>query len=216
MLTLWAHCVIVILRMKIRVEGKPPDPPFFLVSNHLSYIDIIPLYRYIKCSFITQKGVGSWPVIGPMAKTMGLIFIDRSRKMDVARVNELISDHLHDHQGIVLFPEGTTSDGKELLSFRPSLLQHPAVSDFPVHYCSITYRTSADDPHPSESVCWWGGISFVNHFFKLAGNKKIYCILTFANDTVHETDRKKLAEKLHQKISNQFKPVSKLPKEQVN
>jgi len=202
--------------MKVTVKGNPPRAPFFLVSNHLSYLDVVPLYKSMTCTFVAKKDVESWPVVGFMAKTMGIIFIDREKKIDVGRVNQIISKSLNKDQGIVLFPEGTTSPGAEVLPFRASLLEHPAASDLDVHYASITYETSNQDLPASESVCWWGEISFPSHVYLLAGNKQINCTITFGQETVRHSDRKELADILYKKVKDQFIPVPDQPKEPLH
>lgn len=215
-MTFWAGTLAWILNLKVTVIGIPPRAPFFLVSNHLSYLDVLPLYKSLTCTFVAKKDVESWPVVGFMAKTMGIIFIDRKKKIDVGRVNQIISESLHQDQGIVLFPEGTTSPGADVLPFRASLLEHPAASDLNVHYASITYETSNQDLPASESVCWWGGISFPSHVYLLAGNRQIHCTITFGEETVVHSDRKELADILHKKVKDQFIPVPDQSKESLH
>jgi lyso-ornithine lipid O-acyltransferase len=203
-MTLWAKSLLFILNIHVDVKGRPPDAPFFLVSNHLSYIDILPLYQNLDCTFVAKKEVESWPLIGYMAKTMGVIFIDRKRKIDVGRVNQIISQSLHEHQGIVLFPEGTTSAGDQVLPFKASLLEHPATSKFDVHFATILYQTSDRDPPASENVCWWGGISFPAHILRLVQTRRIECNIVFSEETVAHSDRKELADVLYKKVQQQF------------
>lgn len=206
-LSIWSAGVCRILNLHIRTRGTPPDPPFFLVSNHLSYTDIFAYYRTLRCTFIAKQEVRFWPVIGFITKTMGVIFVNRKRKRDITRVNNLVSVGINRDQGIVLFPEGRTSSGKEVLPFRSSLLEHPASAGFPVHYASIYYQTSTDEDPAYLSVCWWGNDSFFRHFYKLATLGRIDCTLTFGSQTVQHEDRKQLAKQLHQKMSRQFQPL---------
>lgn len=199
------------LNIKVKTEGDPPQAPFFLVSNHLSYIDIIPLYLNLKCTFVAKKEVRSWPLLGFMVKTMGVIFIDRSRKRDVTRVNDILSQSLNKYQGIILFPEGTTSAGGSLLSFRPPLLDYPASEEIPVYYSTIHYRTAEDkgDPPANESVCFYGARDpFHKHVLKLAKNRRVDCTIRFCSDPVQRSDRKELAQKLHSSMSEIFEPTS--------
>jgi lyso-ornithine lipid O-acyltransferase len=207
-MTLWANTILFILNIHVQVTGQPPKAPFFLISNHLSYIDILPLYQNLDCTFVAKKEVEFWPLIGYMARTMGVIFIDRTRKVDVGRVNRIISNSLNDNQGIVLFPEGTTSAGERVLPFKASLLEHPASIKFDVHYATISYQTSDRDPPASESVCWWGGISFPAHIIRLVKNRRIDCQIIFGDQTISNPDRKQLADELHEKVSQQFQPVT--------
>ena len=197
----WAKSVARILNIHFQVSGTPPDAPFILVSNHLSYIDIVPMFINMDCTFVAKKEVASWPLLGPMVKYTGVIFVDRSIKRDLTRVNELLSKSLNKNQGIVLFPEGTTTGGDKVLPFRSSLLNYPASATIPVHYSVIQYQTSEDDPPADETVCFYGARDpFHKHVFKLAGNKRIECKVVYSKDFVIEADRKGLAEKLHRKV----------------
>ncbi|MEX0994882.1 MAG: lysophospholipid acyltransferase family protein [Balneolaceae bacterium] len=206
-LRVWSAGVCRILNLQIQTKGGAPSPPFFLVSNHLSYTDIFVYYQTLKCTFIAKKEVRTWPVIGFITRTMGVIFIDRKRKRDVTRVNNLVSAGLHQDQGIILFPEGRTSSGSEVLPFRSPLLEYPAKAGFPVHYASVHYQTSVKDDPAYLKVAWWGDASFFNHFLKMATLQRIDCTVTFGNETVRHEDRKALADQLHKKLSAQFQPL---------
>lgn len=206
-LAFWAAVSARLIHLEIHTEGTTPAPPFFLVSNHLSYLDIIPLFRNLSCTFIAREDIRSWPLLGRIARFMGVIFIDRKRKRDVARVNQIISGTLNRHVGIVLFPEGGTSDGSQVHRFRASLLEYPAVIGMPVHFATLHYRTEEGDLPASEAVCWHGNVSFPVHIIRLLTLKRIICELTFGTEPVRESDRKKLASMLQDRVSEQFEPV---------
>ena len=204
----WGACLI--LNIRVTKEGTPPDAPFFLVSNHLSYIDILPLFLHLKCTFVAKKEVRSWPLLGFMVMTTGVVFVDRVRKRDVKRVNKIISGSLNRHQGMIVFPEGTTSGGDAVLPFRPPLLQYPASTSTPVHYASIRYETDEEngDLPAEESVCFYGARDpFHKHLLKLAGNRRIDCTIRFGEKPVREDDRKILAEELQKRVNFIFEPM---------
>lgn len=205
----WAHGVAFIFNVQVHAEGDPPKAPFFIVSNHMSYLDIVPLYLNLRCTFVAKKEVRSWPVLGFMVKSVGVIFIDRNRRKDVKRVNELLNKSLNEYQGMIVFPEGTSSGGSEVLPFHTSLLQLPAAANQPVHYCSLYYETGVGDAPAVESVCFFGAReSFLQHIWKFAKTGSIYCEIHFGDTTVQSKNRKELAEKLHQKITEIFRPTS--------
>jgi lyso-ornithine lipid O-acyltransferase len=206
----WSIGNVRILNLKITTVGKPPGPPFFLVCNHLSYLDIIPLFANLKCTFVAKKEVRSWPILGFMVMTTGVIFVDRSKKRDVTRVNEILSKSLNKHQGVIVFAEGTTSGGKEVLPFRPPLLEYPAASEIPVYYASLRYETDTKrgDLPAKESVCFYGRREPLhNHVYKLAGNHLINCTINFGEEPIQNTDRKELAKKLHKGVVSIFVPT---------
>lgn len=203
----WARGVAAIFNIDVQREGTPPHAPFFIVANHLSYLDIVPLYLNLKCTFVAKKEVRSWPVLGFMVKAVGVIFIDRNRRGDVKRVNKLLDNSLNRYQGLIVFPEGTSSGGANVLPFHSSLLQIPAMANLPVHYCSLYYETAEGDMPAVDSVCFFGAReSFVQHVLKLAKTHKITCKIRFGDKAVKETDRKKLAEKLQKRVEEIFEP----------
>lgn len=206
----WSYGMSKILNLHIQTIGTPPKAPFFLVSNHLSYVDIVPLFLNLKCTFVAKKEVRSWPVLGFMVKSVGVIFIDRTRNRDITRVNKVLSNSLNKHQGMIVFPEGTTSAGTHILPFRASLLHFPASKKIPVHYCSIRYETDQKngDKHAEVSVCFYGAREPIHvHLFKLASNRRIDCTIRFGDEPVESADRKELTDKLHEKIDEIFVPM---------
>ncbi|PWN06198.1 lysophospholipid acyltransferase family protein [Rhodohalobacter mucosus] len=206
----WSRGVSRILNIKINVEGKAPEPPFFLVSNHLSYIDIVPMFLNLKCTFVAKKEVRSWPVLGFMVATMGVIFVDRSRKRDVKRVNSILTNSLTRYQGVVVFPEGTTSGGEKILPFRPPLLEFPSTMEIPVYYASIRYETDTErgDLPAERSVCFYGARDpFHKHVMMLAANRRINCTMSFSDTPVTRKNRKELANELQERVSELFEPM---------
>lgn len=205
----WAEGVAFIFNMEVEIDGKPPKAPFFLVSNHLSYMDIIPLYLSLRCTFVAKKAVRNWPVLGYMVHAVGVIFVDRKKRTDVKRVNEELSGSMNQYQGLIFFPEATSSGGEEILPFHASLLQFPADEELPVHTASISYTTSKHDIPARDSVCFFGARhGFLEHLLILSQTKKIYCKIKFGNKTEQSSDRKELASRLRENIKAYFEPSS--------
>ncbi len=206
-LTFWGKTSAWILSVNVKTKGDIPQPPFLLVSNHLSYVDIIILFSVLKTTFVAKLEVASWPVLGLISKTIGIVFIDRSRKKDVKRVNKVISEQINERQGITIFPEGTTSPGASVLRFRAPLLEHAAAECIEVSYCAINYKLMASNEPVFNTVCWWGDASMFDHLFNLAKQKNIKATITFGRAKETISDRKKLAKSLHKKVSAIFEPM---------
>ena len=206
-LSLWGKLVCMILRLKVTTSGVAPKPPFFIVSNHLSYVDVMMLISKLRCLFVAKSEVMSWPVFGFMTKTVGMLFIDRSKRSDVTRVNKLISKNITNHNGILLFPESTTSAGYEVMPFKASLLAYPAAQKMPVFYATIGYSTPPSEQPAYMAVSWWGEMPFFSHFLNLLKLKKISGHVTFGEAPVIHDDRKELAKLLHERVSSNFDPI---------
>ena len=205
----WAEGTAFIFNMDVTIEGVPPDAPFFLVSNHLSYLDIVPLYLSLRCTFVAKKAVRTWPILGFMVHSVGVIFVDRNRRTDVKRVNKELSESMNEYQGLIFFPEATSSGGEDILPFHASLLQFPAEKEVPVHTASISYKTGPGDVHARDSVCFFGARDgFMEHLLKLSQTTKIDCKIRFGEKAIISNDRKELAEKLHQNVKEIFEPTS--------
>lgn len=203
----WAWLVSKVTGMHIHLKGSPPESPFFLVSNHLSYMDVVPLWLYLDGTFIAKSEVRSWPFFGWATRTLGVIFIDRKVRRDVQRVNALIASAITEDQGVIVFPEGTSSKGAGVKPFHASLLEFPASSEIPVSYATVTY-SSYDPEKPAHThICWWGEMPFFSHFWELLTLPGFEATITFGERKMVDSDRKTLANRLRQAVADDFSPV---------
>ena len=204
---LWARCVRPLLGIRTDVRGRPPEPPFFLVSNHLSYVDVILLASHVRCVFLAKAEVAGWPVAGALCRSADTVFIDRESKRDIPRAMRRIERVLAGGRGVVIFPEGSSTKGAGVQRFRPSLLEAAAQAELPVSYAALSYRTPAGCAPAHLSVCWWGDMTFMRHLLALLGLPRIDAMLVFGEEPIRERDRKLLAERLHCAVEQRFQPV---------
>ncbi len=197
----------MIAGMEVEVIGRPPAPPFFLVCNHLSYVDVPALRLAANGIFVAKSELKNWFLAGTMIETMGNIFIDRSNRRDIPRAGAEVIEKLSQGEGVILFPEGTSTKGEVILPFNSSFLEFAASTDLPVSYASLRYATPEGGPTPSERVCWWEDITFMAHLFRLLSLRSFRAIVTFGEEPVADPDRKKLAAILHDRIEEVFIPM---------
>lgn len=203
----WAKSFVLISRMEIEVIGEAPKPPFFLVTNHLGYVDIAALRATVNGVFVAKSEVRTWFLAGRIVSDMGAIFIDRQNRRDIPRAGAEIIQKLSDGEGVIVFPEGTSTKGEDILPFNSSFFEFASRTDLPVSYASIGYRTPVGEPPASTMICWWEDISFLSHIFRLFTLKRYTAIITFGDEKVANPDRKKLAIELRQRVRDKFIPV---------
>ncbi len=203
----WARGFARISGMRVETIGTPPKPPFFLVCNHLSYVDVPALRCAVDGVFVAKSEVAQWPVAGRIIRDMGTIFIDRSNRRDIPRAGEEIVKMLDGGEGVVIFPEGTSTKGEEVLPFNSSFLEFAAKSGIPVSYCSLTYETPDGEPKPSEAVCWWDETTFMDHLVAFFGLREFKAIIRFGDEPITNPNRKELAHELRERVKRGFIPT---------
>ena len=109
--------------LRIEVNGRlARDAPVLVLANHVSWLDISVIGSLGPLSFVAKSEVERWPVVGLFARLQRTVFIDRARRAHTAEVNATVARRLAGGDIIVLFPEGTSSDGNRVLPFRSSLV----------------------------------------------------------------------------------------------
>ena len=178
----------------VRVSGEIPKSGL-LVSNHLSYLDIVVISSIMPAVFVSKAEVRHWPVFGLLAKMGGTIFIQRERRLQVGEVNREIETALADGALVVVFPEGTSSNGETVLPFRASLLEPALRGGYTISLACLHYNL--DDGDAKTEVCYWGDHSFFPHLLNLLGKRRVRATVRFGQFNRTTDDRKVLAKQLH-------------------
>jgi 1-acyl-sn-glycerol-3-phosphate acyltransferase len=128
---LWSHLMLWVLGVKLITQNNnhtnrpfnTASPAALYVSNHISWIDILALQASAPVVFVSKSEVKSWPVVGWLVAMAGTCFIDRTRRSTLRTVHAALTAHLKSGQSVCVFPEGTTTDGTQVLPFHSGLLQ---------------------------------------------------------------------------------------------
>lgn len=204
----WAKGFIKIAGARLKIQGTPPNAPFLLVSNHLTYFDVAVLRAACRCVFVAKADIRGWAVAGRIVRDMGAIFINRENRRDIPRAGEEITEAIDRGEGVVVFAEGTTSDGSAILPLKSSFLEFAAAADLPVYFAAIHYATAENQPKASQSVCWVGDeVGFVEHILKFFELGSFDVVVTFGAQPQNAPNRKLLTAQLQHSLNEIFTPI---------
>jgi 1-acyl-sn-glycerol-3-phosphate acyltransferase len=197
-----------LLRIHVRVVGAPvADRAVLFVSNHVSWVDIVVIGSIVPVAFVAKREVASWPLVGITAKMQRTVFVDRTRRQQTGRTVGDIVARLVGGTSVVLFAEGTSSDGNRVLPFRSSLMG--AVEEIGAHAShririqpmSIGYTGLHGIPMGRQHrplVAWYGDLDFMPHIKEFIARGAVDAVVSYAEPlAVHgPADRKAMAKAL--------------------
>ena len=131
---------------------------------------------------------------GKIISDMGQVFIDRQNRRDIPARRPKIISKLSDGEGVIVFPEGTSTKGEDVLPFNSSFLEFAARTDLAVSYASLSYRTPPGQPTASESVCWWDDTPLLRHMLRMFSLPGFTAILDFGDEPILTPTAKSLRE----------------------
>jgi 1-acyl-sn-glycerol-3-phosphate acyltransferase len=180
--------------------GAPP-PNGLLISNHISYVDILVHAAHTPLVFISKAEVAHWPVFGALSRWAGTLFIRRELRSDVLRVAAQMPPVIDAGVILAFFPEGTSSDGSGVLPFRASLLAPLVDNGWHVTPAFLQYDLEPGDGEVAEEVAYYRPeTEFGPHLLNLLGKQRIRARLTYGIQEPCCGDRKMLATQLRGKV----------------
>lgn len=203
----WAAGASWIAGIRLTVTGTPPKPPFYLVTNHLTLVDVVVLARTTGCVFVSRADVQQVGILGPMAKAMITIFIDRAKVRDAHRVNEIINATLDKGYGVHFFAESRISQDAQVHPFKPPLLEPAVQRGIPVHYAAISYSTPPGSPRARDIIVWKDGVSLAQCILNVLSLPSFDARIHFGDAPMTAPDRKQLADMLYKATLERFTPV---------
>jgi 1-acyl-sn-glycerol-3-phosphate acyltransferase len=188
-----------VLDIEVESTGQPPARGL-LVSNHLSYADILVLGAAQPLVFVAKSELRGWPVIGWVTRCAGTVFVNRRRPRDVRRVIGEFPRVVAAGVVVAFFPEGTSSDGRTVLPFHSSLLDPAVRHGWLVTPVWIEYSVDAGDGDAATEVCWWGDADFGGHFWNFLSIRRIRVRVRYGGSQPAGSDRKELARRLRARV----------------
>jgi 1-acyl-sn-glycerol-3-phosphate acyltransferase len=200
----WSQRLLAILGIRVAVFGAPPAPDVrgcLFVANHVSWIDIWALKQLHPMHFIAKAEIRDWPVIGWLARRVGTLFIDRTRRHDTARMVRIAERSLLRGECLCFFPEGTTSDGNRLLAFKPGLMQAAINAGATVIPLAIRYPGS--DGGVNTAVAYHGDITLLQSFLAVLRRRETLVELHFGAPVITSgIERRQLADQARRAIAS--------------
>jgi 1-acyl-sn-glycerol-3-phosphate acyltransferase len=196
--------MLALLGIRVHVRGAPgAERPLLFVSNHVSWLDIPVLSSITPLVFVAKSEIAGWPLFGLFAKLQRSIFVDRSRRIATIEVNREIAMRLAEGDPVVLFGEGTSSDGNRVLPFRSALFGslHDALEARGSGYIqpvSVAYTHLHGLPMGRQHraiAAWYGDLDLASHFLRVFRQGAIDVTVSFGPAQAVEptSDRKALA-----------------------
>lgn len=176
----WSRRLLSIANVGIRVEGTQPargESACLIVANHISWLDIFVLNAIQPTRFIAKAEVRDWPLIGWLCRRVGTIFIERAMRHDAAAVNRRVAALLEQGICVSLFPEGTSTDGRQVGHFHSALIQ-PAI-DAHVRLCPIAFRYQDEDGKHSDAPAYIGDMTLFGSIWGILRSPRFDALLVF-------------------------------------
>jgi 1-acyl-sn-glycerol-3-phosphate acyltransferase len=192
-----------ILDWEVETVGPPP-PAAIYGANHLGYSDIVMLAAATPVVFVSKAEVRGWPILGKLAGCAGTIFLQRERKEELVEVARQFQPVVDAGIPVVIFLEGTSTGGDDVLPFRPALLATAVARQWPVAPVGVDYEVSSGNV--SRDVAYWGKDTFLPHFMNLLGQDWVRSRIAFGPAQPSGGDRKVLARELRERVIGLRRP----------
>ena len=185
----WHRIALWAMGVRVTVSGRPSaDRPLLLLANHISWLDIIVLAGTLPVSFIAKKDVAGWPVFGWLARLQRSVFVDRERRHRTGAATDHAARRMAAGEIIVLFAEGTSSDGNSVLPFRSALLgaaQRAVDGDRqstlqPVAIAYTRQHGLPIDRRQRSRIAWYGDMDLLPHLGRILSDGGLDVHLAFS------------------------------------
>lgn len=202
----WASQVLRTLDIQVQCN-RPPEPGFagLVVCNHLSWLDILVLQSLLPGSFVAKKEVRSWPLVGYLAAACATIFVDRSSLHSARQMVERTAEAIRQGYAVVVFPEGTSSDGTELGGFHANIFESAIRAGSGVQLVTLQYL-DARTGRAAPQAHYIGEMTFLSSLWRVLGSAPITATVHLGEcmDSQGQS-RKVLAQQAFERIRRQLK-----------
>jgi 1-acyl-sn-glycerol-3-phosphate acyltransferase len=197
----WSLQLLALWGIHVKVQGQPVVAgPALIVANHISWLDISVIHAARHCRFVSKSDIRDWPLVGKLATGAGTLYIERSSRKDALRMVKDMADAMKEGDVVAVFPEGTTSDGRDLLPFHANLIQAAIQADAPVQPMSLKF-VDARTGETSFAPCYIGDDTLIGSMWRTLTSPPILAVVHFGEPQgAQGRDRRQWASDLRQDI----------------
>lgn len=196
----WCKKLLSIFEIKVELKGFEAQllnqKNYLIVSNHISWLDIIIIQSIKPSIFVAKSDVASWPLFGWVAHVTGTIFIKRDKVSDIKKALKKMKRRLM-KRSVCIFPEGTSTNGRYVLPFKSNLFQSSIDSNKSILPICLRYQ---EDLHYSDKVAFIDDMSLVDSIIKIKKENHITAVLDVLQPIRPRGNRKELASYTHEII----------------
>ena len=197
----WSRQLLKILKIKVVIHGDQTfinsQQGYLLVSNHISWLDIHVINAMKPVVFVAKADVANWPIFGWIAKMIGTIFVKREKLSDLKRVIKEMKLKLQAQQPVCIFPEGTSSDGRQLLAFRSNLFEAVAHSETMILPMALSYQ---ENQKYSDRTAFIGDMGLIDSIKLIMQSDQIVAHIEVCAPQLAQDSRQKTADQARQAI----------------
>ena len=199
----WMQRLTKIIGLRIHLSRDPTasadmaTSSKLLVANHVSWLEVIAIGCLGPTRFLAKEEVSRWPIIGLLTTLSGTLFIRRESSQALRISQARITQALMEKQNVLIFPEGTTTDGNQVERFRPALFETARIAQCSIQPISICYRTATGVDRIAPYI---GDDTFVSHLWRIVKRDKTHIYVHFCKPVDHHRPRQKLAKKCYERI----------------
>jgi lyso-ornithine lipid O-acyltransferase len=196
--------------IQIHRENPSRTAGHLIVGNHQGYLDPIAMSACVPAAYVTSRDMGEDPIFGPIIRAAGCIMVDRRNPRHAKDDLVILEKFLRRGLSVVLYPEGTSSDGTKILPFKTALMASAVQIQIPVLPIAMTF-TAIDrqriSPRNRDWVCWYGDMTLLSHVWGMFCRHRIHIRFRYGNAVPPQKERRELAEMVRDQLCTLYQPI---------
>lgn len=188
----WSRVLLAVLGVRLEIEGEACEGPALIVANHVSWLDVLAISALRPSLFVCKSEIAAWPALGWLLGRADTIFMRRGSAVAASQA-VVVASHQLKTASVAVFPEGTSTEGDEVLPFSPALFQAAVDAGCPVQPLALNYS--------SRAAVYAGDTSFGESLLAIAAARGLCVSLSVLPALAAVADRRHAALRCHDLIA---------------